>query len=210
MSTEKYLGESSLINQPKKKLGFQLKKGAVTEDKLADGSVTTDKIADKTITKDKLKDDVLTTDNISDGSATLTDTIEDIYNTTESIISVLVKSGFNLDLSSSKGWAFRLAEITQLTADGFYATFTTLSVSAKWYAQNITGKITNISWTRDTGNEEADALWNKAHENSELSIPISYEDLGTDCYQIGHVSFTCTAEYDAEGEWVKAKKTVTF
>lgn len=210
MSTEKYIGESTLLKLPKKKIGIQLKDGAITEGKLADGSVTTDKIADKTIPKEKLKDDVLTTKNIKDGDSSLADTIEDIYDTTDNIISIIVKSGFNVELSSSNGWSFRIADMTQLRADGMYAAFTTLFVNAKWYAQNVTSKLSNITWTRDTGDEEADALWNKAHAGNKLSISISYEDLGNEYYQIGHVNFTCEAEYNAEGEWVSTKKTVTF
>lgn len=210
MNTEKYIGESTLLKLPKKKIGIQLKDGAVTEGKLADSSVTTDKIADKTIPKEKLKDDVLITENIKDGDNSLADTLEDIHDTTDNIISIIVRSGFNIELSSSNGWSFRIADMTHLRADGMYAAFTTISVSAKWYAIDVTDKLSNITWTRDSGNEELDTIWNKAHAGSKLSIPISYEDLGSDYYQIGHVSFTCDAEYDAEGEWAKTKKTVTF
>jgi len=231
MSTEKkYLGESALIDKPKKKLNFQLVDKAVTKDKLADNSVSTDKIVDKAVSKEKLADTIAETLDSVDSKfnksnvvqetgyseedvmsqKAVTEELDSIHDTTDNIISVLVKNGFIVDINSSRGWTFKLSNITQTRADGTYAAFTTLSVGAKWYVNNVTDKITNIKWTRDSGNKEADELWNKAHENSKLSIPISFEDLGEECYQIGHVNFTCEAEYDANGEWQKTQKTVTF
>jgi len=202
----------------------------VGEGDIIDGSVTADKIANNTITKEKLTSDIRETLDSVDSKfnksnvvqetgyseedvmsqKAVTEELDSIHDTTDNIISVLVKNGFIVDINSSRGWTFKLSNITQTRADGTYAAFTTLSVGAKWYVNNVTDKITNIKWTRDSGNKEADELWNKAHENSKLSIPISFEDLGEECYQIGHVNFTCEAEYDANGEWQKTQKTVTF
>ena len=202
----------------------------VGEGDIIDGSVTADKIANNTITKEKLTSDIRETLDSVDSKfnksnvvqetgyseedvmsqKAVTEELDSIHDTTDNIISVLVKNGFIVDINSSRGWTFKLSNITQTRADGTYAAFTTLSVGAKWYVNNVTDKITNIKWTRDSGNKEADELWNKAHENSKLSIPISFEDLGEECYQIGHVSFICEAEYDANGEWQKTQKTVTF
>lgn len=230
MSTEKYLGESSLVDKPKKKLNFQLIDGAVTEKKLAESAVTANKIANNTVAKEKLTSDIrdildsvdskLNKNNVVQETGysetdvmsqkAVTEELDDIHDTTDNIISVLVKNGFIVEINSSRGWTFKLSNITQTRADGTYAAFTTLSVDAKWYVNNVTNKITNVKWTRDSGNKEADEIWNKAHENSKLSIPISFEDLGEECYQIGHVNFTCEAEYDANGEWQKTQKTVTF
>ena len=205
----------------------------VGEGDIIDGSVTANKIADKTITKEKLTDDVLTSDNIKVGDDNLSNVLGSKFNSSnvvqetgyseqmvmsqkavteelDNIVSVLVKNGFNIDILSTNGWTFRLANIMNLRADGTYAGFTTLNLSAKWYAQNITDKIYNISWSRNSGDKEADEAWNKAHEKSSLVLPLSYEDLGSSAYQIGHVNFTCIAEYDADGEWQKTQKTVSF
>lgn len=202
----------------------------VGEGDVIDGSITTNKIANRTVTKEKLTSDIVDTLDSVDSKfdknnvvqetgyseekvmsqKAVTDELDSIHDTTDNIISVLVKNGFIVEIGSTKGWTFKLANITQSRTDGTYAVFTTLSVDAKWYVNNVTDKITNVKWTRDSGNAEADAIWNKAHENCGLSIPISFEDLGEDCYQIGHVNFTCEAEYDADGEWQKTQKTVTF
>lgn len=140
----------------------------------------------------------------------VTDELKDIHDTTDNIISVMVKNGFNIDLTSSKGWSFRYRAISESNSDGTYKAFTTLSAEAKFYALDVTDKITGITWTRDTGDAEADAAWNKAHTSCGLSIPISYPDLGGNVYQIGHANFTCTAEYNAEGDMYVAQKTVSF
>lgn len=131
------------------------------------------------------------------------ETLSDIYNLIET-------EGLTLVLKSSRGWSFRYKTISEPNVDGSYKAFTTLSAEAKFYALNVTDKITNITWTRNTENPEADAAWNKTHANCGLSIPISYPDLGGDIYQIGHAEFTCTAEYDAEGDMYVAQKTVSF
>lgn len=59
MNNEKYLGESSLQDKPKKKINFTLREGSVTTEKLAEGSITNEKIAENTITTDKVKDNTL-------------------------------------------------------------------------------------------------------------------------------------------------------
>ena len=202
----------------------------VGESDIKEGSITNSKIADNTITKEKLTKDVqeainavsdkfdkssvvqsigLSEDKVMSQKA-VTEELKDIHDTTDNIISVMVKNGFNIDLASSRGWSFRYKTISEPNVDGSYKAFTTLSAEAKFYALNVTDKITNITWTRNTGNPEEDAVWNKAHANCGLSIPIAYPDLGGEIYQIGHVEFTCTAEYNDEGDMYVAQKTVSF
>lgn len=197
---------------------------------IKDGSITNSKIADNTITKEKFTKDVQ--DAINDVSSkvdktavvqtigqskenvmsqkAVTDELKDLHDTTDNIISVMMENGFNIDLSSSKGWTFRYRTISEPNSDGSYKTFTTLSAEAKFYALNVTDKITNITWTRNTDNPAEDETWNKAHKDCGLTIPISYPDLGGNAYQIGHAEFTCTAEYNAEGDMYTAQKTVSF
>lgn len=45
-ASKKYIGESLLKGEPKKTLGFKIKDGTITTDKLADGSVTNVKLSD--------------------------------------------------------------------------------------------------------------------------------------------------------------------
>lgn len=202
----------------------------VGESDIKEGSITNSKIADNTITKEKLTKDVqeainavsdkfdkssvvqsigLSEENVMSQKA-VTEELNDIHETTDNIISVMVKNGFNIDLSSSKGWTFRYKAISEANSDGSYKAFTTLSAEAKFYALNVTDKITNITWTRNTDNPEEDEAWNKAHKDCGLSIPISYADLGGNVYQIGHADFTCTAEYNTEEDMYVAQKTVSF
>lgn len=46
MNKEKYFSETTLIDNPIKKLKLKLRKGSVTTDKIADGAVTADKLSD--------------------------------------------------------------------------------------------------------------------------------------------------------------------
>ena len=141
---------------------------------------------------------------------TVTDELAGIKDTTNAIFSILAENSFNVSLDSSRGWSFRYSEISKVREDGTYKDFTTLSVSAKWYADDVTDKISNVSWTRNSGSKELDEVWNKAHADAMLSIPISFEDLGANIYRIGHVNFTCEAEYNKDGEVKRALRTITF
>ena len=202
----------------------------IEESDIADGAVTTPKIADGSVTKDKLSKELQSTiddvggkidkdsivqsvgvakDKVMSQKA-VTDELNGIHDTTDYIISVMVKKGFNIDLASSAGWTFTFRSITQTSSDGTFLPFTTLSIVAMWYAQEVTSKIYNIAWTRDSGNKESDEAWNKAHTNNKLELPITYDDLGGNAYVMGKVNFTCTAGYDADGEWQKTQKTVCF
>lgn len=202
----------------------------VGESDVKDGSITASKIANKTITKEKFTDDVQNAIDSIEGKLdkgsvvqtigtsedkvmsqkAVTEELKSIHDTTDDIISVMAKNGLNIDLSSSTGWYFRYRTICGANVDGSYKPFTTLSIEARFYFTDVTDKITNITWTRDTDDPEADAAWNKAHANCGLSLPIAYPDLGGNIYQIGHASFTCTAEYDVDGDMYTAQETVSF
>lgn len=56
---EKYLSESLLSKEPKKKIALQIADGAITTPKIADGAITTDKLADDAVTPEKLSERVV-------------------------------------------------------------------------------------------------------------------------------------------------------
>lgn len=101
---------------------------------------------------------------------------------------------FTLEMLSSKLWNFRLNELMATNADGSWKVFTTLSVVGRLYNQDVTDSMTNVVWTRDSGDPTADNKWALSHANCGLSVDLTYEDLGGAAFKIGSVTFRCNAE----------------
>lgn len=101
---------------------------------------------------------------------------------------------FTLEMLSSKLWNFRLNDLMATNADGSWKVFTTLSVVGRLYNQDVTNSMTNVVWTRDSGDPTADNKWALSHANSGLSIDLTYEDLGDSAFKIGSVTFRCEAQ----------------
>lgn len=101
---------------------------------------------------------------------------------------------FTLEMLSSKLWNFRLNDLMATNADGSWKVFTTLSVVGRLYNQDVTDSMTNVVWTRDSGNLTADNKWALSHANCGLSVDLTYEDLGGAAFKIGSVTFRCDAE----------------
>lgn len=101
---------------------------------------------------------------------------------------------FTLEMLSSKLWNFRLNDLMATNADGSWKVFTTLSVVGRLYNQDVTDSMTNVVWTRDSGDTTADNKWALSHANSGLSVDLTYEDLGGAAFKIGSVTFRCDAE----------------
>lgn len=57
-TTEKFIGESKLVDVPAKKVTFKIANGVVTSSKIAEGAVTTSKIAEGAVTVNALGQDV--------------------------------------------------------------------------------------------------------------------------------------------------------
>lgn len=57
-TTEKFIGESKLIEGPKKKIVFKVADGVISSSKIAEGAVTTSKIAEGAVTVNTLGEDV--------------------------------------------------------------------------------------------------------------------------------------------------------
>ena len=101
---------------------------------------------------------------------------------------------FTLEMLSSKLWNFRLNDLMATNADGSWKVFTTLSVVGRLYNQDVTDSMTNVVWTRDSGDPTADNKWALYHANCGLSVDLTYEDLGGAAFKIGSVTFRCDAE----------------
>lgn len=69
-ASEKYISESLLKDSPKQALGFKLKNGIITSNKIAAGAITSDKIVDDAITGDKIANGAVTTLKIENGAVT--------------------------------------------------------------------------------------------------------------------------------------------
>lgn len=101
---------------------------------------------------------------------------------------------FTLEMLSSKLWNFRLNDLMATNADGSWKVFTTLSVVGRLYNQDVTDSMTNVVWTRDSGDPTADNKWALSHANCGLSVDLTYEDLGGAAFKISSVTFRCNAE----------------
>lgn len=101
---------------------------------------------------------------------------------------------FTLEMLSSKLWNFRLNDLMATNVDGSWKVFTTLSVVGRLYNQDVTDSMTNVVWTRDSGDPTADNKWALSHANCGLSVDLTYEDLGGAAFKIGSVTFRCNAE----------------
>lgn len=101
---------------------------------------------------------------------------------------------FTLEMLSSRLWNFRLNDLMATNADGSWKVFTTLSVVGRLYNQDVTNSMTNIVWTRNSGDTAADKKWALSHANCGLSVDLTYEDLGGSAFKVGTVVFRCEAQ----------------
>lgn len=101
---------------------------------------------------------------------------------------------FTLEMLSSKLWNFRLNDLMATNADGSWKVFTTLSVVGRLYNQDVTDSMTNVAWTRDSGDPTADNKWAISHANCGLSVDLTYEDLGGSAFKVRTVVFRCEAQ----------------
>lgn len=108
-------------------------------------------------------------------------------------------NSFSLQMYSANGWFFSHSTVTKTDSEGNYLSFTTLSVKAFYYNQEVTDRIFSVKWTRETSYSRDDEVWNLKHEKIANNIPITYEDLGGDNYEIGDVAFKCEAQFTVNG-----------
>ena len=128
----------------------------------------------------------------------------------EALMSLIQKTGFTLDMYSSSGWVFSSSMVNKTTSDGSYAPFTTLSVRGFYYSQDVTDGIYNVKWTRESSYTRDDEVWNLKHKDAVNDIPITYEDLGGEKYEIGDVTFRCEAQYTVDGASYQSARSINL
>lgn len=88
---------------------------------------------------------------------------------------------FTIDVTSSEGWRFSRNYIFGKRDDfGELAPFTIIHLYGKLYNQDVTEHLTNIVWTRDTGDPAKDNQWAQqiAQRKDQLTLPLKGSDLG--------------------------------
>lgn len=88
---------------------------------------------------------------------------------------------FTIDVTSSEGWRFSRNYIFGKRDDlGELAPFTIIHLYGKLYNRDVTEYLTNIVWTRDTGDPAKDNQWAQqiAQRKDQLTLPLKGSDLG--------------------------------
>lgn len=127
-----------------------------------------------------------------------------------SILSLIQAGDLVLNMFSTNGWNFSYSMVTKTDSEGNYLPFTTLSVKAFYYNQDVTKDIYKVKWTRETSYTHDDEVWNLKHEGMTNDIPITYDDLGGEKYQIGDVVFKCEAQYTVDGASYQSSRTINL
>lgn len=128
----------------------------------------------------------------------------------KAIMDIMNLNSFALQMYSANGWNFSYSMVTKTDTEGNYLPFTTLSVKAFYYNTDVTDKIYKVVWTRETSYTKDDEVWNLKHKDMTNDIPITYEDLGGDNYEIGDVVFKCEAQYTVDGTSYQSSRTVNL
>ncbi len=126
------------------------------------------------------------------------------------IISLVKAQEFTLNMYSSKGWYFSHSMVTKTDSSGNFSPFTTLSVKGFFFGTEVTDSMYKVKWTRETSYTADDEVWNLKHESSVNDIPITYEDLGGDNYEIGDVVFKCEAQFTISDTVYKSSNLINL
>lgn len=89
---------------------------------------------------------------------------------------------FSIEIESTKGWVF--------TIDKFS---TTLFITGQIYNQDVTNDIldSDVTWTRDTGNEKEDAAWAALRAEAGKELKLTVDDLGPEYSTMTSCTFRC-------------------
>lgn len=91
---------------------------------------------------------------------------------------------FSIEIGSTKGWVFTINRFA-----------TKLFITGKLYNQDVTDDIldADVTWTRDTGNEQEDAAWAVSRAGSGKELNLTVDDLGPDYSTMTSCTFRCVA-----------------
>ena len=119
---------------------------------------------------------------------------------------------FSIDISSSNGFRFSKSYIFSCRDDlGELQPFTIITIRGILYNNDVTEHLTNVAWTRDTGNPTEDNKWAQqvAQRKDQIHLPLTGSDLGDNWGANNPCIFKCTAEIK-DGEVLTSEYEIEF
>ena len=119
---------------------------------------------------------------------------------------------FSIDISSSNGFRFSKNYIFSCRDDlGELQPFTIITIRGILYNNDVTEHLTNVIWTRDTGNPTEDNKWAQqvAQRKDQIHLPLTGSDLGDIWGANNPCIFKCSAEIK-DGEVLTSEYEIEF
>lgn len=119
---------------------------------------------------------------------------------------------FSIDISSSNGFRFSKNYIFGCRDDlGELQPFTIITIRGILYNNDVTEHLTNVVWTRDTGNPTEDNRWAQqvAQRKDQIHLPLTGSDLGDNWGTNNPCIFKCSAEIK-DGEVLTSEYEIEF
>ena len=119
---------------------------------------------------------------------------------------------FSIDISSSNGFRFSKNYIFSCRDDlGELQPFTIITIRGFLYNNDVTEHLTNVIWTRDTGNPTEDNKWAQqvAQRKDQIHLPLTGSDLGDNWGANNPCIFKCSAEIK-DGEVLTSEYEIEF
>lgn len=119
---------------------------------------------------------------------------------------------FSIDISSSNGFRFSKNYIFSCRDDlGELQPFTIITIRGILYNNDVTEHLTNVVWTRDTGNQTEDNKWAQqvSQRKDQIHLPLTGSDLGDNWGANNPCIFKCSAEIK-DGEVLTSEYEIEF
>lgn len=119
---------------------------------------------------------------------------------------------FSIDISSSNGFRFSKNYIFSCRDDlGELQPFTIITIRGILYNNDVTEHLTNVIWTRDTGNPTEDNKWAQqvSQRKDQIHLPLTGSDLGDNWGANNPCIFKCSAEIK-DGEVLTSEYEIEF
>lgn len=119
---------------------------------------------------------------------------------------------FSIDISSSNGFRFSKNYIFSCRDDlGELQPFTIITIRGILYNNDVTEHLSNVIWTRDTGNPTEDNKWAQqvAQRKDQIHLPLTGSDLGDNWGANNPCIFKCSAEIK-DGEVLTSEYEIEF